>query len=63
MLVGEAAILSTAQFSDVSWLWYNPIGCAVVVVTALGITYVMRRDGNDSPGIGPILPVAQDPRL
>ncbi|HLK69422.1 MAG TPA: sodium:solute symporter [Bryobacteraceae bacterium] len=38
MLVGEAAILSTAQFTDVSWLWYNPIGCAVVVVTALLVT-------------------------
>ena len=38
MLAGEAAILATAQFTDVSWLWYNVIGCAVVVLTALAVT-------------------------
>jgi len=38
MLAGEAAILGTAYFTDVSWLWYNVIGCAVVVTIALGIT-------------------------
>jgi Na+/proline symporter len=37
MLAGEAAILSTSYFTSVSWLWYNVIGCAVVVVTALAI--------------------------
>jgi hypothetical protein len=31
--------LATAWFTDVSWLWYNVIGCAVVVGVALGITY------------------------
>ena len=45
MLAGEAAILATAQFTDVSWLWYNVIGCAVVVATALTITAL-------SPGSG-----------
>jgi hypothetical protein len=59
MLVGEAAILSTAQFTDVSWLWYNPIGCAVVVVTALGITYLMPGHGHESSEGAPLLPVAQ----
>ena len=39
MLAGEAAIFATAWFTDVSWLWYNVIGCAVVVGVALGITY------------------------
>jgi SSS family solute:Na+ symporter len=38
MLAGEAAIFATAAFTDVSWLWYNVIGCAVVVLTALAIT-------------------------
>ncbi len=42
MLAGEAAILATAVFTDVSWLWYNVIGCVVVVVTALAITYSAR---------------------
>jgi Na+/proline symporter len=39
MLLGEAAIFATAWFTDISWLWYNVIGCAVVMVTALVITY------------------------
>jgi Na+/proline symporter len=39
MLAGEAAVLATAWFTDVSWLWYNVIGCAVVVGVALGMTW------------------------
>jgi Na+/proline symporter len=31
MLVGEAAILSTARFTNISFLWYNVIGAVVVV--------------------------------
>jgi Na+/proline symporter len=31
MLVGESAILATAKFTDVSFLWYNVIGAVVVV--------------------------------
>ena len=38
MLAGEAAILATARFTDVSWLWYNVIGSAVVVAVALALT-------------------------
>jgi SSS family transporter len=53
MLVGEAAILSTAQFTDVSWLWYNPIGCAVVVITALAVTYLLPGDASATPGTLP----------
>ena len=39
MLAGEAAIFATAYYTDVSWLWYNVIGCGMVVGVALGITY------------------------
>jgi len=39
MLAGESAIFATAYFTDVSWLWYNVIGCVVVMATALTITY------------------------
>jgi Na+/proline symporter len=39
MLAGETAILLTAFLTDVSWLWYNVIGCVVVIVVALSITY------------------------
>jgi SSS family solute:Na+ symporter len=38
MVVGECAILFTSNFTNISWLWYNPIGAAVVIVTALAIT-------------------------
>jgi Na+/proline symporter len=41
MLAGESAILATAVFTDVSWLWYNVIGCVVVVAVALAITYTV----------------------
>jgi Na+/proline symporter len=40
MLAGEAAILATAKFSDISWLWYNGIGTGVVVAVALAITAI-----------------------
>ena len=40
MLAGEAAIFSAFLFTDISWLWYNAIGCGVVVFTALAITYL-----------------------
>ena len=59
MLVGEAAILSTAQFTEISWLWYNPIGCAVVMIIALGLTYLTPVGGAaraDTPPPTPQLP-------
>jgi SSS family transporter len=40
MLAGEAAIFSAFLFTNISWLWYNVIGCGVVVLTALAITYL-----------------------
>lgn len=43
MLAGEASILATAYFTNVSWLWYNVIGSAVVVVVALVITAASGR--------------------
>jgi Na+(H+)/acetate symporter ActP len=47
MLAGEAAVLSCFFFNaGISWLWYNVIGCGVVVITALAITYL---GGASSP--------------
>jgi Na+/proline symporter len=40
MLAGETAIFSAFLFTNISWLWYNVIGCGVVVLTALAITYL-----------------------
>jgi len=38
MLAGEAVVLATYYFGHVSYLWFNVIGCVVVVVTALAVT-------------------------
>jgi Na+/proline symporter len=43
MLVGEAAILSTARFTNISFLWYNVIGAVVVVVVG---NVVGRREAT-----------------
>jgi hypothetical protein len=40
MLAGEVAIFSAFLFTGMSYLWYNVIGCVVVVGTALAITYL-----------------------
>jgi Na+/proline symporter len=50
MLAGEAAIFATAWFTDVSWLWYNVIGCAVVMTVALAITYASPETTFATPG-------------
>ncbi len=43
MLAGEAAILAAARFTGISFLWYNVIGCAVVVATVLVISAFENR--------------------
>jgi SSS family transporter len=35
VLAGEAAIFATAYFTGLSFLWYNVIGCVVVIATGL----------------------------
>jgi Na+/proline symporter len=45
MLAGEAAIFWAFFFTKVSWLWYNVLGCAVVVGTALAITWLAPASG------------------
>jgi Na+/proline symporter len=37
MLIGEAAILGTARYSNISFLWYNVIGAVVVVVVGVAV--------------------------
>jgi Na+/proline symporter len=50
MLVGEAAILATAFFTTVSFLWYNVIGCVVVMATALAISSATRPAATPQAG-------------
>jgi Na+/proline symporter len=44
MLAGEAAIFATAGCTDISFLWYNVIGCVVVIATALAVSASQRPD-------------------
>jgi Na+/proline symporter len=39
LLAGEAAIFWAFFFTGISFLWYNVIGCAVVIATAVALTY------------------------
>ena len=43
VLVGEAAIFATNWFTDVAYLWYNIIGCVVVIIAALIVSAFERR--------------------
>jgi SSS family transporter len=45
MLAGEAAVFYAFLFTGISALWFNLIGCAVVVATGLAVTYL-------APGFG-----------
>ncbi|MGA8026408.1 MAG: sodium:solute symporter [Bryobacteraceae bacterium] len=38
VIAGEAAIFGAAKFTEVSFLWYNVIGCVVVVAVGLSIS-------------------------
>ena len=44
VLAGEAAIFATAKFTNIAFLWYNAIGCGVVIATALLISAVDKRN-------------------
>ncbi len=50
VLAGEAAIFSAAAFTPLSFLWYNVLGCAVVVAVGLALS-VHKRPCDD-----PVLP-------
>ena len=40
MLVGEAAIFAAFRFTSISFLWYNVIGCVVVIATGVIVSWV-----------------------
>jgi SSS family transporter len=43
VLVGEAAIFSAHYFTKVGFLWYNVIGCLVVIATGLLLSFVWEQ--------------------
>ncbi len=44
VLAGEAAIFSAFFFTTISFLWYNVIGCVVVIAVALLVTRLSPRE-------------------
>ena len=50
VIAGEAAIFSAQAFTQISFLWYNVVGCLVVVTVALLMTAIVRnRRSNQRP--------------
>jgi len=49
MLAGEAAIFWAFWFTGISFLWYNVIGCVVVVVTGLTISWFRPMPRKHAP--------------
>jgi Na+/proline symporter len=51
VIAGETAIFAAAFLTDISFLWYNVIGCLVVVATALTLSIVAgsQPDNPASP--------------
>ena len=43
LLAGEAAIFAAAKFTNIAFLWYNVIGCVVVIATALAVSAIERK--------------------
>jgi hypothetical protein len=46
VLVGEAAIFAVAAFTSTSFLWYNVVGCAVVVFVGLAVESISGAPGS-----------------
>jgi SSS family transporter len=47
VLAGEAAIFSAKLFTGISFLWYNVIGCFVVILTGLLISLFEQGGGRE----------------
>ena len=54
MLAGEAAIFWAFYFTGISWLWYNVLGCVVVVAVALAITYLSPASAESATARTPL---------
>ena len=54
-LLAEAGVIACFLFTGISFLWYNLVGCAAVVVIAMVLNPLTRRRG---PGRGPALSLA-----
>jgi Na+/proline symporter len=55
-LAGEAAVILCFTATDISFLWYNVVGCLGTIASALGIALGTRRPSGRNP-----LPVTSSP--
>jgi SSS family transporter len=44
VLLGQAAIFAVARFTPIAYLWYNVVGCLVVVAAGLAISSIQNRE-------------------
>jgi hypothetical protein len=42
-LIGEMTVLFCFEWTSIAWLWYNVIGCIVVVAMGFLLTGIIRR--------------------
>ena len=49
VIAGEAAILAAAMFTSIAYLWYNVVGCVVVIVVALAFSASGRAEARLQP--------------
>lgn len=61
VLAGEAAIFYTHSTGQVGFLWYNVIGCAVVVLTGLLLSTFWQSASSSRPPESDGLPPQQSP--
>jgi Na+/proline symporter len=45
-LLGEAVVLYCFSFTTLPWLWYNVVGCGVVVASAVALSYFQKEGGH-----------------
>ncbi|HEY7679438.1 MAG TPA: sodium:solute symporter [Terriglobia bacterium] len=43
LIVGEVAVILTSRLTSISYLWYNVVGCVVVVVTGLIVSALLKK--------------------
>jgi SSS family transporter len=48
VLTGMVAVVSTATYTDVSWLWYNVVGTVTVLSVGMLLSQVMRRPDHSA---------------
>ena len=54
VLIGEAAIFACWYFTSIAFLWYNVIGCLVVIASALVLSLFERTVPDEGPaGLAP----------